>query len=127
MLISKEPFFNNYFDFFDSKNNHKFMNTDIIDKGNNYLLKIEIPGIEKQNIAIDYENENINIKVIKNEQCEENDSYVKQEICYGEYSRAFYVGKINEEEIEANYNNGILTISIPKEAKVESKKVIEIK
>ena len=106
MLISKDPFFNNYFDFFDAKNNHKFMNTDIIDKGDKYLLKIEVPGIEKQNITIDYENENINIKVIKNEQCEENDNYVKQEICYGEYSRTFYVGKINEEEIEANYSNG---------------------
>lgn len=127
MLISKDPFFNNYLDLFDSKNNRNFMNTDIIDKGDKYLLKMEIPGIQKQDITIDYENENINIKVIKNDQCEESDNYLKQEICYGEYSRGFYVGKINEEEIEANYNNGILTISIPKEAKVDSKKSIEIK
>ena len=127
MLISKDPFFNNYFDPFDSKNNRNFMNTDIIEKENNYLLKIEIPGINKENISIDYENENLNIKVVKNDECNEQDNYLKQEICYGEYSRKFYIGKINEEDIIANYDNGILTISIPKEAKVDDKKRIEIK
>lgn len=127
MLISKDPFFNNYFDLFDSKNNRNFMNTDIIEKENNYLLKIEIPGINKENISIDYENENLNIKVVKNDECNEQDNYLRQEICYGEYSRKFYIGKINEEDITANYDNGILTISIPKEAKVDDKKRIEIK
>ena len=127
MLISKDPFFNNYFDLFDSKNNRNFMNTDIIEKENNYLLKIEIPGINKENISIDYENENLNIKVVKNDECNEQDNYLRQEICYGEYSRKFYIGKINEEDIMANYDNGILTISIPKEAKVDYKKRIEIK
>lgn len=127
MLISKDPFFNNYFDLFDSKNNRNFMNTDIIEKENNYLLKIEIPGINKENISIDYENENLNIKVVKNDECNEQDNYLRQEICYGEYSRKFYIGKINEEDIIANYDNGILTISIPKEAKVDDKKRIEIK
>lgn len=127
MLISKDPFFNNYFDLFDSKNNRNFMNTDIIEKENNYLLKIEIPGINKENISIDYENENLNIKVVKNDECNEQDNYLRQEICYGEYSRKFYIGKINEEDIMANYDNGILTISIPKEAKVDDKKRIEIK
>ena len=127
MLISKDPFFNNYFDLFDSKNNRNFMNTDIIEKENNYLLKIEIPGINKENISIDYENENLNIKVVKNDECNEQDNYLRQEICYGEYSRKFYIGKINEEDIMTNYDNGILTISIPKEAKVDDKKRIEIK
>lgn len=127
MLISKDPFFNNYLDIFEPKHNHTFMNTDIIEKENSYLLKIEIPGVNKENISIDYENENLNIKIAKEENCEENDNYLRKEICYGEYSRKFYVGNINEEEIQASYDNGILTISIPKEAKVESKKSIEIK
>lgn len=127
MLISKDPFFNNYLDIFEPKHNHNFMNTDILEKENSYLLKIEIPGVNKENISIDYENENLNIKITKEENCEENDNYLRKEICYGEYSRKFYVGNINEEEIQASYDNGILTISIPKEAKVESKKSIEIK
>ena len=96
MLNSSYPFFNSYLDLFDSKHNHNFMNTDIIERENNYILKIEIPGIKK-------------------------------EICYGEYSRKFYVGSIDENLIEANYNNGILMINIPKESKIDNKKNIEIK
>ena len=102
MLISKDPFFNNYLNFFDSKNDYKIMNTDII------------------------ENENLNVKVIKNDESTDN-NYLKKEIFYGEYSRKFYIGNVNEEEISANYNNGILTICIPKESKIENKKNIEIK
>ena len=126
MLISKDPFFNNYLNFFDSKNDYKIMNTDIIENENNYILKIEIPGVNKENIIIDYENENLNIKVIKNDESTDN-NYLKKEIFYGEYSRKFYIGNVNEEEISANYNNGILTICIPKESKIENKKNIEIK
>ncbi len=127
MLISKDPFFNDYFDLFNSKQNHNFMNTDIIEKENNYILKVEVPGINKEDITIDYDDENLNIKIVKNDNCEENDNYLRKEICYGEYSRKFYVGNINENEIEANYNNGILTISIPKKTQLENKKSIEIK
>ena len=127
MLISKDPFFNNYLRLFDNKHDHNFMNTDIIEKENNYILKLEIPGINKEDITIDYENENLNIKIIKHDENNENENYLKKEIYYGEYSRKFYVGNINEDEIEANYDNGILTIIIPKEAKVDNKKRIEIK
>lgn len=127
MLISKDPFFNDYFDLFNSKQNHNFMNTDIIEKENNYILKVEVPGINKEDITIDYDDENLNIKIVKNDNCEESDNYLRKEICYGEYSRKFYVGNINENEIEANYNNGILTISIPKKTQLENKKSIEIK
>lgn len=127
MLISKDPFFNNYLRLFDNRADNNFMNTDIIEKENNYVLKIEIPGISKDSISIDYENENLNIKVVRQDENDENDNYLKREIYYGEYSRKFYVGNIHEEEIEANYDNGILTIIIPKEATVDSKKRIEIK
>lgn len=127
MLVSKDSFFNDYLDFFNSKQNHNFMNTDIIENESNYILRIEIPGINKEDISIDYENENLNIKVTKNENCNENCSYLRKEICYGEYSRKFYVGNINEEEINASYDNGILIINVPKEAKINNKKSIEIK
>ena len=126
-MISKDPFFNNYLSLFNSKNEQNFMNTDVIEKENNYILKIEIPGVSKEDITIDYENEYLNIQIVKNDEYEENDNYLKKEIYYGEYSRKFYVGNINEENIDANYNNGILTICIPKEAKIENKKNIQIK
>ncbi len=126
MLISKDPFFSNYLSLFDSKDDNHFMSTDIIEKENYYTLKMEIPGISKENISIEYENENLCINITKKEDYNENDNYLKREICYGEYSRKFYVGNINEEEINANYSNGILTINIPKEAKIENKKRIEI-
>ena len=78
-------------------------------------------------IIVSFSEFNKDIKITKNEEVMENDNYLKKEICYGEYSRKFYVGSIDENLIEANYNNGILMINIPKGSKIDNKKNIEIK
>ena len=41
--------------------------------------------------------------------------YVRRERFYGEVKRSFYIGEKKESDIKANYENGILTISFPKE------------
>ena len=64
----------------------------------------------------------------KNE--DEKGKFIKRERYFGECSRSFYVGEdIKEEEIKASFNNGILTLEVPKkpeEDKEEEKKYIDI-
>ena len=73
---------------------------------------------------------NISAKVEK-EDNKDDEKLLRQERFYGECSRSFYVGEdIKEEEISAEFNNGILKIDIPKkdeEETVSEKRQIEIK
>ena len=55
-------------------------------------------------------------------------NYIRKERNYGKYQRSFYVGGIDKDNIQANFENGILKISMPKkEEEKSSKKTIEIK
>lgn len=85
-------------------------------------MEIDVPGIEKENIIIDYQNGYLTVTV---KQEEKNIDYIRKERIYGEYNRSFYVGSISE--IEAQLKNGILIIKFSTIENEKLKKIIEIK
>lgn len=90
--------------------------TDIIDKGDHYLLQAELPGFKKNEINIDIENDILRITANHKEEFkEERHNFIRQERRYNSYSRAFNVSGISKNEITAAYNNGILEVKLPKE------------
>lgn len=116
--------------FFDRKET-KWMKTDIKEVGNNYVIEVDLPGYNKENIQIEMENGYLNVtaKVDNSNEEEEEGKYIHKERYYGECSRSFYVGdNITEEDIKASFKNGILTLTLPKEEqkKIENKKFIPI-
>ena len=124
--------FDSMFDdpFFDRKET-KWMKTDIKEVGNNYVIEVDLPGYNKENIQIEMENGYLNVtaKVDNSNEEEEEGKYIHKERYYGECSRSFYVGdNITEEDIKASFKNGILTLTLPKEEqkKIENKKFIPI-
>ena len=128
-LIPRNEFFDNAFDILDSSflKTNNIMKSDIYEQNNNYIIEIDIPGFDKNNIYIDYYNEYLTVKASKKEESEETGKYIRKERYYGEYKRAFYIGEIDEKNISANYNNGVLKITVPKEQiKKEVKKQITI-
>jgi HSP20 family protein len=116
-------FFGNGFNQFDN------FNTDVIDKGDSYLLQAELPGFQKEDIKIDLDKETLTISASHNEEKKEKrDNYVRQERRYSSYCRSFHIPGINKENISASYQNGVLEISLPKEnVMIEEAKRIEIK
>lgn len=123
-LIPRNNFFNSSFDLFDNSCRESFMKTDIYEEDENYIFKVELPGIKKENISIDYNNEYINLKATSDES---DRNYLRQERFLGEYQRSFYVGRINEDTIKASFSDGILTITIPKlSEEKETKRIINI-
>ena len=103
--------------------------TDIIDKGDKYLLKADIPGFDKGEINIDIQGNQLNISAEhKEENKNEKNNYVRCERRYGAFSRSFDIEGIDSDNISASYDNGVLELSLPKivETKPEPKK-IEIK
>ena len=110
------------------KANTDVMKTDVKEVGDNYLLDIAVPGYDKENIKLELERGYLTVTAAQDNNREEsNEKYIRRERYYGKCSRTFYVGdNVTDEDIKANYKNGILTITVPKVSKIDNKKVIEI-
>ena len=132
MLIPRKDFFDDMFDLNDvwGRRENKFMRTDIQEKDGNYILEIDVPGYDKENIKIELENGYLKVTAETDKTDENNENgYIHQERFFGTCSRSYYVGEnVKSEDIKASFKNGILNLSFPKEKqeKVESKKYIQI-
>ena len=103
--------------------------TDVLDTGDAFKLESELPGFKKEDIKIDIENDCLTISAErKADNKEEKDNYVKRERYYGSFSRSFDVSGINVDAIEAAYNDGVLTVTLPKKAaEIPASRRLEIK
>ncbi len=132
MLVPKKREWDLFDDFFDDSfmSDYKLMKTDIKEHDKNYELIIDLPGFDKKDINIYVENGylNINAKTNSSNENEEKGKYLRRERYEGEFSRSFFIGEeISDDEINASFKNGILSIFVPKfEKKVENKKYIDI-
>ena len=136
MLVPKKNYngFNIFYyvfaDPFFVKKENKIMRTDLKEKDGKYLLEIDVPGYDKEDIKIELHEGYLTISAEKNEEKEDKHAkYLKRERFSGMCSRSYYVGdNVREEDIKANFKNGILTVEFPKEPekKVEEKKYIPI-
>ena len=129
--------FDNMFDdffkdpFFTRNNAVKVMKTDIQEKDNNYVLDMDLPGYEKEDIKAQLKDGYLTITAQKNTSNDDKDeegNYIRRERYCGKCSRSFYVGDaLKEEDIKGEFKHGILKLFVPKkEAKpeVENKKYI---
>ena len=93
--------------------------TDVSDLGDSYRLEAELPGFSKDDINISIEDERMTISVErKADNSEDKPNYLRRERFYGSYSRSFDLSGIDAEKISASYNDGILSLELPKQAPV---------
>ena len=94
-----------------------------------YSLELAVPGIDKKDLKIDINEDVLTISSeTKNESAEENDGYKRKEFSYSSFCRSFYVPEnVNKEKIEANYKDGILSVSLPKQEEEKHKITKQIK
>ena len=121
--------FDNFFggdDFF-SKRESSIMKTDIKEKKDKYIIEMDLPGYEKENINIELKDGYLEVTAkVEKEENSDNEKFVHKERFFGTCSRNFYVGdSIKEEDIHAEFKNGTLSIAVPK--KDETKKLPEAK
>lgn len=108
---------------------------EVIQNKDNYKVKVQLPGIKKDNIDVELDNDFMTICAETHEEKEEekqeekNIRYHTSEFRYGKYQRTISFDQpIKADEAEAEYKDGILTITIPKQ-NIETKepKKLEIK
>ena len=136
MMIPRRNEFNLFDEMFDNpfftEHESKIMKTDIREKGDKYVIDIDLPGYEKENIKIEVEDGYLTVQAEVNSENEDKEKgkYVRRERYMGTCSRSFYVGEdVKSEDIKASFKKGILTLEIPKieeNKKLPQKKYVEI-
>ena len=91
--------------------------TDISEKDGIYTLEAELPGFSKEDISIDIDKDSLTISAERKSESDEEDkerNYVRRERFYGSYTRSFNVKGIDTDAITASYNDGVLSLVLPK-------------
>ena len=131
-----DPFFDDFFEMpmSDRHEMHKMyiiMNTDAKESEKDYTLEIELPGINKKDINIDFHDGYLTVSATREHRQDEQDkkgNYIRRERSFGNFSRSFYIGDVDKKDIDASLDGGILKIVLPKqEKKDEGSNRIEIK
>ena len=104
------------------------MKCDIYEKDGMVHIELDVPGFDKKDINIELSKGNLIVTATKEETEKDKKKYYRRErTFYGKYSRSFYLGDVEDDKIDASFKDGILTITVPKEASKDNKKLIEIK
>lgn len=115
--LSINDMFNDFFndDMLSEFNSSGSFKTDIKETSEGYVVHAELPGVNKEDINIDYNNNYLTISAIKNNEFEEKkDNYIRRERSYGSVSRGFYINNIDKNSIKAKFDNGVLSVELPK-------------
>lgn len=102
---------------------------DIVEKDSEFLIHADMPGAQKENIQVDFSDGILTIAVENKSQIKEGDGtkILKMERSYYKQSRTFsFETPIDEEKIEAKYENGVLELKLPKKTQSENTKKILI-
>lgn len=88
---------------------------DVRETDKEYIVEAEIPGVNKEDIVIDLHDDVLTLGVdVKKETNEEDNGYIYRERQNGSYRRSFHVQNIKNEEVKANYKDGLLVVTLPK-------------
>ena len=144
-LIKYNPFatksVGNFFDDFFNRGITDFVGSDfsvstpsvnVVETENSYRVEVAAPGLEKQDFEVSIDNGSLNISARKEhqEEVKDGDKYMRREFNFTSFTRSFQLpDTVKADDIAANYENGVLKITLPKkeEAKIEAAKVIDIK
>ncbi len=129
-LIPRRFYLDDVFDDFMSRKAVNGMKCDIYEKNGDYHIEMDMPGFSKEDITLETNDGYLTIKAQKNNEVNEEDNdknYIRRERSYGEYERSFYLGDLDQDSIDASFNNGVLKVVVPKKETVDNKKKIEIK
>lgn len=98
---------------------------DISEEGSNYIMKFDLPGVTKEQVKVEAENDQLTIWAErKEEKKSESRKKFLSEVCYGSYSRSFTMpGPIDEKKIDAKFENGVLTVTVPKTEQSKAKQI----
>ena len=112
------------------KHAKNLMKTDVRETEGSYELDVDLPGFKKDEVSVELKDGYLTIQAAKGldkDQQDKKGKYIRQERYAGACSRSFYVGEdVEPDEVSAKFEDGILTISVPKMEKKQLPKQTSI-
>jgi HSP20 family protein len=102
-----------------------YLPVDIVDQGNSLLVKAAVPGFKPEDVEVTYHDGVLNISAQRKQESETKEgSYLRRELSVGNYSRSVQLpGDIKAGAIKASFDNGVLTVELPKSQPVQPVKI----
>ncbi len=109
--------------------NPNAMRVNIAEDEKNIYIEAELAGLKKEDVKVSIEDNVLTIRGERKQETEEKKkNYHRVERVYGSFSRAFTLGEnIDQDNIEAKYENGVLHLTLPKVEPVKNVKEIALK
>lgn len=103
--------------------------TNIIENGKDYQIELAVPGLERKDFKVEVENDTLIVSAEKEEEKKiEEKNYRSREFSYNSFCRSFSLpDNLKVDNINAEYQNGVLKITLPKKEATNSKPVKQIK
>jgi HSP20 family protein len=98
---------------------------DVMEKEDKFIVKVELPGVKEENVDVSITGDMLTISGEKKAESEvKKKGYYYSESSYGSFSRSINIpSTVDTNKIEANYEKGVLEISLPKAPEVKAKKI----
>ncbi|MFW6219435.1 MAG: Hsp20/alpha crystallin family protein [bacterium] len=118
-----DTFFND--DFITNNNSYGSVKYDVIEGDDQYILDMSLPGFKKENVTINVDKDVLTINGERTK--DEKSKYTYNGSFFGKFEKSFDLpDDVKSEDIKASFNDGILSISIPKNVEARVSKMIEI-
>lgn len=98
---------------------------EMFDKGDKYVIKAELPGMEEKDVEVSLRNDVLTIRGEKKAENEvKQEDYYFSERAYGSFLRRLSLpSNVDAKKIEADFENGVLEVTLPKMAEVKPEKI----
>ena len=105
--------------------NNSYPKVDVKDYDDKITIEAEIPGLAREDVSVDLEAQVLTITGGKREVKDDEDArYIRKELKRSSFKRSFKLGdNMNVKKIQADFDNGLLLVTVPKREKDEPKKV----
>lgn len=117
-LANSDDFFSNFGrSFFNNWNEMKSLKSDIKETDKEYVVKIDMPGVDKKDIALNFKDDVLTVDAKRDSFDDESDqkgNIIASERDYGTYSRSYRLPQVDSKAISAKYEDGVLTVTLPK-------------
>ncbi|AYW47561.1 type III effector protein [Tetragenococcus osmophilus] len=128
LMDMRDGFFDNFFSNFMGNDNFQ---VDIKEKDNSYEVTADLPGFDKSDLNVTYDDDVLTIEATRNDVTEDKDeegNFIRRERNSSSYRRQFMLKGIDEDKIDASFKDGVLSLELPKApGQDEDKKKIDIK